>query len=73
MEKYIDEEMLKENINKRIFYLVDTNSFAANDSSDYTTIQFKHVEIMNEKGYISGAIDCSIDLYDDEIIYISAA
>ena len=28
---------------------------------------------MNEKGYTSGAIDCSIDLYDDEIMYLSAA
>ena len=28
---------------------------------------------MNEKGYSSGAIDCSIDLYDDEIMYLSAA
>ena len=28
---------------------------------------------MNEKGYSSGAIDCSIDLYDDEIVYLSAA
>lgn len=73
MEKYIDEEMLKENINRKIFYLVDANSFVAKDSSDYTNIQFNQVEIMNEKGYSSGAIDCSIDLYDDEIIYLSAA
>ena len=73
MEKYIDEEMLKEEINKRIFYLVDASSFVAEDSSDYTTIQFKQVEIMNEKGYSSGALDCSIDLYDDEIMYLSAA
>ena len=73
MEKYIDEEMLKEEISKRIFYLVDASSFVAEDSSDYTTIQFKQVEIMNEKGYTSGTIDCSIDLYDDEIMYISAA
>ena len=28
---------------------------------------------MNEKGYSSGAIDCSIDLYDDEIVYLSAS
>ena len=28
---------------------------------------------MNEKGYSSGALDCSIDLYDDEIMYLSAA
>ena len=28
---------------------------------------------MNEKGYVSSAIDCNIDLYDDEIIYLSAA
>ena len=73
MEKYIDEEMLKENINRKIFYLVDANSFVAKDSSDYTNIQFNQVEIMNEKGYSSGAIDCSIDLYDDEIMYLSAA
>ena len=73
MEKYIDEEMLKEEISKRIFYLVDASSFVAEDSSDYTTIQFKQVEIMNEKGYSSGALDCSIDLYDDEIMYLSAA
>ena len=73
MEKYIDEEMLKEEISKRIFYLVDASSFVAEDSSDYTTIQFKQVGIMNEKGYSSGAIDCSIDLYDDEIMYLSAA
>ena len=73
MEKYIDEEMLKEEISKRIFYLVDASSFVAEDSSDYTTIQFKQVGIMNEKGYSSGALDCSIDLYDDEIMYLSAA
>ena len=73
MEKYVDEEMLKEEISKRIFYLVDASSFVAENSSDYTTIQFKQVGIMNEKGYISGAIDCSIDLYDDEIMYLSAA
>ena len=73
MEKYIDEEMLKENINRKIFYLVDANSFVAKDSSDYTNIQFNQVEIMNEKGYSSGTIDCSIDLYDDEIMYLSAA
>ena len=73
MEKYIDEEMLKEEISKRIFYLVDASSFVTEDSSDYTTIQFKQVGIMNEKGYSSGAIDCSIDLYDDEIMYLSAA
>ena len=73
MEKYIDEEMLKEEISKRIFYLVDADSFVAKDSSDYTNIQFNQVEIMNEKGYSSGAIDCSIDLYDDEIMYLSAA
>ena len=73
MEKYIAEEMLKENINRKIFYLVDANSFVAKDSSDYTNIQFNQLEIMNEKGYTSGAIDCSIDLYDDEIIYLSAA
>ena len=73
MEKYIDEEMLKEEISKRIFYLVDASSFVAENSSDYTTIQFKQVGIMNEKGYSSGAIDCSIDLYDDEIMYLSAA
>lgn len=73
MEKYIDEEMLKEEISKRIFYLVDASSFVAEDSSDYTTIQFKQVGIMNEKGYSSGAIDCSIELYDDEIMYLSAA
>ena len=73
MEKYIDEEMLKENINRKIFYLVDADSFVAKDSSDYTNIQFNQVEIMNEKGYSSGAIDCSIDLYDDEIMYLSAA
>ena len=73
MEKYIDEEMLKEEISKRIFYLVDASSFTAEDSSDYTNIQFNQVEIMNEKGYSSGAIDCSIDLYDDEIMYLSAA
>ena len=73
MEKYIDEEMLKENINRKIFYLVDASSFVAEDSSDYTTIQFKQVGIMNEKGYSSGALDCSIDLYDDEIMYLSAA
>ena len=73
MEKYIAEEMLKENINRKIFYLVDANSFVAKDSSDYTNIQFNQVEIMNEKGYSSGAIDCSIDLYDDEIMYLSAA
>ena len=72
MEKYIDEEMLKENINRKIFYLVDANSFVAKDSSDYTNIQFNQVEIMNEKGYSSGTIDCSIDLYDDEIMYLSA-
>ena len=29
MEKYIDEEMLKENINRKIFYLVDASSFVA--------------------------------------------
>ena len=29
MEKYIDEEMLKGEINKRIFYLVDASSFVA--------------------------------------------
>ena len=34
MEKYIDEEMLKEEISKRIFYLVDASSFVAEDSSD---------------------------------------
>ena len=73
MEKYIAEEMLKENINRKIFYLVDANSFVAKDSSDYTNIQFNQLEIMNEKGYTSGAIDCSIDLYDDEIMYLSAA
>ena len=73
MEKYIDEEMLKEEISKRIFYLVDASSFVAENSSDYTTIQFKQVGIMNEKGYSSGALDCSIDLYDDEIMYLSAA
>ena len=73
MEKYIDEEMLKENINRKIFYLVDADSFVAKDSSDYTNIQFNQLEIMNEKGYTSGAIDCSIDLYDDEIMYLSAA
>ena len=73
MEKYIDEEMLKENINRKIFYLVDANSFVAKESSDYTNIQFNQVEIMNEKGYVSSAIDCNIDLYDDEIIYLSAA
>ena len=73
MEKYIDEEMLKENINRKIFYLVDANSFVAKDSSDYTNIQFNQVDIMNEKGYSSGALDCSIDLYDDEIMYLSAA
>lgn len=73
MEKYIDEEMLKENINKKIFYLVNANSFVAKDSSDYTSIQFNKVEIMNENGYVSNPIDCSIDLYDDEIIYLSAA
>ena len=73
MEKYIDEEMLKEEISKRIFYLVDASSFVTQDSSDYTTIQFKQVGIMNEKGYSSGALDCSIDLYDDEIMYLSAA
>ena len=73
MEKYIDEEMLKENINRKIFYLVDANSFVAKDSSDYTNIRFNQVEIMNEKGYSSGTIDCSIDLYDDEIMYLSAA
>ena len=73
MEKYIDEEMLKGEINKRIFYLVDASSFTAEDSSDYTRIRFNQLEIMNEKGYTSGAIDCSIDLYDDEIIYLSAA
>ena len=73
MEKYIDEEMLKGESNKRIFYLVDASSFTAEDSSDYTNIQFNQVEIMNEKGYSSGAIDCSIDLYDDEIMYLSAA
>ena len=73
MEKYIDEEMLKEEISKRIFYLVDASSFVAENSSDYTTIQFKQVGIMNEKGYVSSAIDCNIDLYDDEIIYLSAA
>ena len=28
---------------------------------------------MTEKGYSSGALDCSIDLYDDEIMYLSAA
>ena len=28
---------------------------------------------MNEKGYTSKVIDCSIDLYDDEIMYLSAA
>ena len=72
MEKYIDEEMLKENINRKIFYLVDADSFVAKDSSDYTNIQFNQVEIMNEKGYSSGTIDCSIDLYDDEIMYLSA-
>ena len=27
MEKYVDEEMLKEEISKRIFYLVDASSF----------------------------------------------
>ena len=73
MKKYVDEEMLKENINRKIFYLVDANSFVAKDSSDYTNIQFNQVEIMNEKGYSSGTIDCSIDLYDDEIMYLSAA
>lgn len=73
MEKYIDEEMLKEEISKRIFYLVDASSFVAEDSSDYTTIQFKQVGIMNEKGYSSSTLDCSIDLYDDEIMYLSAA
>ena len=62
MEKYIDEEMLKENINRKIFYLVDANSFVAKDSSDYTNIQFKQVEIMNENFYISSTIDCNIDL-----------
>ena len=73
MEKYIDEEMLKENINRKIFYLVDANSFVAKDSSDYTNIQFNQVDIMNEKGYTSKVIDCSIDLYDNEIIYLSAS
>ena len=29
MEKYVDEEMLKEEISKRIFYLVDASSFTA--------------------------------------------
>ena len=29
MEKYIDEEMLKEEISKRIFYLLDASSFVA--------------------------------------------
>ena len=28
---------------------------------------------MNEKGYTSKVIDCSIDLYDNEIIYLSAS
>ena len=28
---------------------------------------------MNEKGYSSCALDCSIDIYDDEIMYLSAA
>ena len=73
MEKYIDEEMLNENINRKIFYLVDANSFVAKDSSDYTNIQFNQVDIMNEKGYTSKVIDCSIDLYDNEIIYLSAS
>lgn len=73
MEKYVDEEMLKEEISKRIFYLVDASSFVAQDSSDYTNIQFNQVDIMNEKGYTSKVIDCSIDLYDNEIIYLSAS
>ena len=29
MKKYVDEEMLKENINRKIFYLVDASSFVA--------------------------------------------